>query len=102
MHSLWKKRPDMAAHIENVILHQDIAPCHTTRNTLLKIDVLGFQRDIRQPYSTDLAPLDFVYVPNMKSYLRGTQLYHRTKISHAIQKVNRSLDRSWFMNVYQK
>ena len=36
-----------------------IAPGHTTRNTLLEIDVLGFQRAIHQPYSTDLATLDF-------------------------------------------
>jgi len=49
------------AHIENVILHQDNAPCHTTRNTLLEIDVLGFQQAIHQPYSMDLAPLDFLY-----------------------------------------
>jgi len=29
---------------------------------------------INQPYSTDLALLDFVYFPNLKSYLRGTDL----------------------------
>jgi len=36
MHALWKKLPDLAAHIENVIMHQDNALCRTTRNTLLK------------------------------------------------------------------
>ena len=50
----------------------------------LKIDVLGFQQAIHQPYSTDLVPLDFVYFPNMKLYLRGTRFDHRTKIGHAI------------------
>ena len=99
MHALWEKRPDKADHIINVILHQDNAPNHTIRNTLLKLDVVGFQQAIHQPYSTDLAPLDFVYVPNLKSYLRGTRFIHRTKISHAIQKVNISLDRAWFKNV---
>ena len=39
MQALWKKRPDLAAHIENVVLHQDNAPCHTSMNTLLEIDV---------------------------------------------------------------
>ena len=86
MHALWKKRPELAAHIENVVLHQDNAPYHTTRNTLLESDVLGFQRAIYQPYKTDLTPLDFVYFPNLKSYLRGTRLNDRTKISLAIQK----------------
>ena len=40
----------LAAHIENVELYQDNAPWHTTRSTLLEIDVLGFQRAIHQPY----------------------------------------------------
>ena len=101
MQALWKKRPDLAAHIENVVLHQDNAPCHTSMNTLLEIDVLGFQRDIHQSHSSDLAPLDFVYFHYLKSYLRVTRFNKRTKISHAIQTCNRSLDRAWFMNVYQ-
>ena len=46
----------LSAHIENVELYQYNAPCYTTRNTLLEIDVLGIQRAIHQPYSTDLAP----------------------------------------------
>ena len=54
--ALWKKRPDLIAHNENVVLHQDNAPCHTTRNTLLEINILVFQRAIHQPYSTDLPP----------------------------------------------
>ena len=97
-------RQDFAAHNANVELHQGNAPCHTTstHNTLLEIDVVGFKRAIHQPYSTDLAPLDFVYFPYMKSYLRGTRFNHRTKISHMIQKINRSVDRAWFMNVYLK
>ena len=47
----------------------------------LENDVLGFQRAIHQPYSTDLAPLDVVYVPNLKSYLGGTRFNHETKTS---------------------
>ena len=43
MHAMWKKRLDWAAHIAKVELHQDMAPYHTTRNTLLEIDVLGFK-----------------------------------------------------------
>jgi len=61
-----------------------------TRNTILEIDVLGFQGAIHQPYSTDLALLDFIYFPNLKSYLRGTRFKRRTKIRHAIQKCNQS------------
>ena len=102
MHALWKKRPDLAAHIENEVLHQDNALCHITRNTLLEIDMLGFRRAIHQPYSTDLAPLVFVYFSNLKSHLPGTSFYHITKITHTIQKCNRSLNRVRFMNVDQK
>jgi len=71
------------AHNENIALRQDTAS-HTIRNTLLEIDVLGFQRAIHQPCLTDLAPLDVVYFPNLKSYLRGIRFNHRTKISHAV------------------
>ena len=90
MHVLWNKRPDLAAHVENVVLHQDNAPGHTSRKTLLEINASGFQRAIQQPYSTDLAPLDFVYFPNTKSCLQRTRLNHRTKINIAIQNINRS------------
>ena len=58
MHALWTKRPDLAAHNENVVKHQDNTTCHITRNTLLEIDAVGFQRAIHQHDSTDLAPLD--------------------------------------------
>ena len=37
-----EKRPYFVAHNEKVVLPQDNAPCHTTRNTLLENDVLGF------------------------------------------------------------
>ena len=93
--------PDLAAHIKNVILHQDNTPYHTTRSTLLEIDVLGVKRPIHQPYSKDLVPLECVYFPNLKTYLWATRFIYRTKISHSIQKCNRSLNRAWFMNVYQ-
>ena len=79
IHALWRKRPDLAAHIANVELHKGNALCHTTRNTLLEIDVLEF-----------------------KSYLQGTGFNPSTNICHAIQKCNRSVYRAWFMNVYQK
>ena len=36
-----RKRPDLAAPVENLVLHQDIALCHTIRITLLDIDVIN-------------------------------------------------------------
>ena len=71
--------PDLAVHIENVVLHQDNAACHITRSTLLEIDVLGFKRGIHEPYSTDLAPLDCVYFHNLKSYLRANDIFIELK-----------------------
>ena len=73
MHELWKKHPDLAARIENVVLHQDNAPYHSTRKTFLEVYVLWFQRAIHQPYSTDLAPSDIIYFLNLKSYLHVYQ-----------------------------
>ena len=40
----------MADQIENVVLYQDNATSQTTRNTLLEIDVSGFQQAIHPPY----------------------------------------------------
>ena len=84
MHALWKHCLFLAAHIANVELHKGNTLFHTTRSTLLEIDVLGFKRAIHQPCSTELAPLD-LYFPNLKSYLRGTRFNHSTNICHAKQ-----------------
>ena len=63
-----KKRPYLAANLDQVILHQDNAPAHTSQTTQLELDLLGFECLKHPPYSPDLAPMDFPYI---KSFLRG-------------------------------
>ena len=43
-------------------------PCHTTRSTLLELDVLGFKRAIHKSHSTDLATLDFILLVLSRIY----------------------------------
>ncbi|XP_052783259.1 uncharacterized protein LOC128219492 [Mya arenaria] len=47
----------------------DNAPAHRARYTELELDVLGIGR--LEPYSPDLAPLDFALFPAVKAQLRG-------------------------------
>lgn len=51
--------------------YQENAPSHTAARTQLEVDVLGLQRAAHPPYSPDLAPQDFDYIPQVKSHLRG-------------------------------
>ena len=70
--ALRKKRPYLAANLDQVILHQDNAPAHTSQATQLELDLLGFESLKHPPYSLDLAPMDFFAVfPYIKSFLRG-------------------------------
>ncbi|WAR08694.1 hypothetical protein MAR_018652 [Mya arenaria] len=79
----------------------DKAPSNTARNQQLDIDVFEFQRAIHSPYSPDLVPLDFAYFPKLKTYLRETRFNDRTEIGHAVQTFKRTLDRDWFIDVYE-
>ena len=88
MSALRKKRLYIADQIGNVVLYQDNATSQTTRNTLLEIDVSGFQQAIHPPYSPDLVLLDFAYFPMLKSYLGETLFNDRSEICHAIQTLN--------------
>jgi histone-lysine N-methyltransferase SETMAR len=69
--ALRKKRPYLAANLDQVILHQDNAPAHTSQTTQLELDLLGFECLKHPPYSPDLAPMDFAVFPYIKSFLCG-------------------------------
>ena len=102
MHALRKKRPEKADDIENVIYHHDNAPPHTSANTELEMAVIGFQRLQHPPYSPDLAPLDFAYFPLLKSHLRGTKFSSDQEIRNMVASFNRSVDKQWFHDVFDK
>ncbi|CAC5400441.1 unnamed protein product [Mytilus coruscus] len=90
--ALRKKRPYLAANIEQMILHQDNAPAHTSLKTHLEIDLLGFECLKHPPYSPDLAPMDFAVFPHIKSFLRGQRFDDlpelRQEVMNIILKIN--------------
>jgi hypothetical protein len=49
--ALRKKRPYLVANLDQVILHQDNAPAHTSQTTQLELDLLGFKCLKHPPYS---------------------------------------------------
>ena len=64
MNAQRKKRPH--AEVENLLFHQDNAPPHRCKETLMTIDFLGYERIDHAPYSPDLAPFDFAIFPRLK------------------------------------
>ncbi|CAG2185885.1 unnamed protein product [Mytilus edulis] len=69
--ALRKKHPYLAANIDQVILHQDNAPGHTSLKTSLEIDLLGFECQKHPPYGPELALMGFTVFPHFKSFLNG-------------------------------
>ena len=51
-------------------MHQDNAPAHTSAVSIARVHKLGFKVLPHLPYSSDLAPFDFLF-PNLKIWLRG-------------------------------
>ena len=99
MNAIRKKRPEL---VENVIFHQDNAPCHKSQNTLLELGVLVFQRLEHAPYSPDLAPLDFAVFPYLKSQLRGRKFNDLRELQQETLNLFRGLNSSWFSSVFDK
>lgn len=88
--------------MENIIFHQDNAPCHIAQHTQLELDVLGFQRLAHPPYSPDLAPLDYALFPYLKSQLRRHRFGDFSELQQETLRVLRVLKSSWFAAVYDK
>jgi histone-lysine N-methyltransferase SETMAR len=68
-YKLWER--NVLIYLDQVILHQDNAPAHTSHTTQLKLDLLGFECLKHPPYRPDLAPMDFAVFPYIKSFFRG-------------------------------
>lgn len=88
--------------LENVILHQDNAPSHTARSTMLEIGLLGFELLPHPPYSPDLAPMDFRLFPELKAQLRGTRFETVQELNAASQRIISSFSQQWFVDTYDK
>lgn len=68
----------------------------------MEIDILGFQRLEHQPYSPDLAPIDFEYFPHLKEHLRGQRFDTVDELMRETLKFNKGLGREWFAGVFDK
>lgn len=98
--ALRRKRPDLP--LDRVILHQDNAPCHTARSTMIEIDFLGFDLLPHPPYSPDLAPMDFRVFPDLKSKLRGTRFQSSEELKLATQNIVATFDSQWYDDTYKQ
>jgi histone-lysine N-methyltransferase SETMAR len=102
LNAIRKKRPALIDNMENIIFHQDNAPCHRSQETQLELDVIGFQRLPHAPYSPDLAPLDFAVFPYLKSQLRGQRFENFSELRQETLRVLSTLKQDYFENVYNK
>ena len=98
--ALTKKRPQLP--LDRVILHQDNAPCHKARTTLIEIDFLGFNLLEHPPYSPDLAPCDFRLFPEMKAKLRGIHFNTVEELQTAAKGIVKSFDTEWYKQTFDK
>ena len=73
MRALARKRPD--GYDGGFILHQDNAPAHASQEVQTTIKIrLEAEILTHPPYSTDLAPCDFVLFTKLKDQLKGMHL----------------------------
>lgn len=86
----------------NRVYHQDNAPSHTARDTLLTIDLIGFERLQHSPYSPDLAPMDFAVFPRLKSELRGRRFENLDELRLATRSVVSHFEKDWYREVFDK
>ena len=100
MNALRKKRPH--AEVENLLFHQDNAPPHRCKETLMTIDFLGYERIDHAPYSPDLAPFDFAIFPRLKSDLRGKRYEDLQELRMAVRSAVFKYEKVWFGEVYKQ
>ena len=57
----WAQKKKKRFHMQNkkVLFHQDIAPCHKSMKTMVKLNELSFELFPYPPYSPHLAPSDY-------------------------------------------
>jgi histone-lysine N-methyltransferase SETMAR len=98
--ALRKKRPYLAANLDQVILHQDNAPAHTSQTTQLELDLLGFECLKHPPYSPDLAPMDFAVFPYIKSFLRGQRFDDLPELRQEVMNIILNMKTEQFEKIF--
>ena len=98
--ALRKKRPYLAANLDQVILHQDNAPAHTSQTTQLELDLLGFECLKHPPYSPDLAPMDIAVFPYIKSFLRGQRFDDLPELRQEVMNIILNMKTEQFEKIF--
>jgi histone-lysine N-methyltransferase SETMAR len=98
--TLRKKRPYLAANLDQVILHQDNAPAHTSQTTQLELDLLGFECLKHPPYSPDLALMDFAVFLYIKSFLRGQRFDDLPELRQEVMNIILNMKTEQFEKIF--
>ena len=98
--ALRKKRQQL--DFNRVIYHQDNAPSHTAADTILDIELLGFELLKHPAYSPDLAPMDFMVFPELKRQLRGIKFESAEELVKSTQCIVSSFSEDWYHQIYDK
>ena len=95
------KCPDV--EIESLVFHQGNDSAHRAQETIMTVDLLGFERLDHSPYSPNLAPTDFAIFPKLKGDLRGRRFERLTDLKRAVQIAFGTLSEDcFFLHMYVK
>ena len=76
-------------------MHDNASP-HVSKNTLQKLEELGWEVLAHPPYSPDLAPSDYHIFRSLKQYLQGKKFKSLNDIKFALNDYFDSKPTSWF------
>ena len=68
-----KKRPHVQK--KKVLFHQNIAPCHKSMKTMVKLNESSFQLLPHPPYSLEMAPRDYWLFSDLKKNAPGKEIW---------------------------
>jgi len=82
-----------------VLFHHDNAPAHTSALAKAK---LGYELLPHPPYSSDLAPCDFVLISNLKKSLAGQKFESNEEVVAATEAYFADLEKTCFSDGSKK
>lgn len=90
------KRPRMKG--KQILFLQDNASAHSSVATLAKVNDLGIQLLPQPPYSPDLAPSDYHFIPNLKRWLINNKFGSREEVINATPGYYASLPKNYYLD----
>jgi len=79
-----QKLVEKGVYTSRIFFHQDNARPHTARQTLAKIEELGWTKINQPPYSPDIAPSDYHLFRSMEHFLRGRRFTEDGQVRAAL------------------